>query len=77
MSILRLIYRFYRFEKNSPITAIESNGGIEVSEIGRKKISVKAEQFRESVIREMTRVALQYGAVNLGRGSLIFPVPWS
>lgn len=34
----------------------------------RNKTSVKADQFTESVIREMTRVALQYDAVNLAQG---------
>lgn len=46
-----------------------------MSEIGRKKISAKADQFTESVIREMSRVALQYGAVNLAQGFPDFPCP--
>jgi aspartate/methionine/tyrosine aminotransferase len=46
-----------------------------VSEIGRKKISAKADQFSESVIREMTRVALQHDAVNLAQGFPDFPCP--
>jgi aminotransferase len=46
-----------------------------VSEIQRKKISAKADQFTESVIREMTRVALQYDAVNLAQGFPDFPCP--
>jgi aminotransferase len=40
-----------------------------------KKISTKAEQINESVIREMTRVALQYGAVNLAQGFPDFSCP--
>ncbi|MGL4621010.1 MAG: pyridoxal phosphate-dependent aminotransferase, partial [Chroococcidiopsis sp.] len=40
-----------------------------------KKISSKAEQFTESVIREMTRVAAQYKAVNLAQGFPDFPCP--
>ncbi|MBC1241277.1 pyridoxal phosphate-dependent aminotransferase [Nostoc sp. 2RC] len=41
----------------------------------RQKISGKANQFTESVIREMTRVALQYGAVNLAQGFPDFACP--
>ena len=41
----------------------------------RQKISAKANQFTESVIREMTRVALQYGAVNLAQGFPDFSCP--
>ncbi len=39
------------------------------------KLSLKAEQFTESVIREMTRLALQHGAVNLSQGFPDFPAP--
>jgi aspartate/methionine/tyrosine aminotransferase len=39
------------------------------------KLSSKAEQFTESVIREMTRLAFQYGAVNLSQGYPDFPAP--
>ncbi len=42
---------------------------------GLQKISHKASQFTESVIREMTRVALQYGAVNLAQGFPDFSCP--
>ena len=34
----------------------------------RRTLSDKAERFTESVIREMTRLALQFGAVNLAQG---------
>lgn len=44
-------------------------------EIQRPKISTKAKQFTESVIREMTRIAMQYGAVNLAQGFPDFPCP--
>jgi aspartate/methionine/tyrosine aminotransferase len=37
------------------------------------KLSSKAERFTESVIREMTRLALRYGAVNLSQGFPDFP----
>jgi len=38
-------------------------------------LSEKAEYFTESVIREMTRLALQYDAVNLAQGFPDFPAP--
>jgi aspartate/methionine/tyrosine aminotransferase len=39
------------------------------------RLSLKAEQFTESVIREMTRLALHHGAVNLSQGFPDFPAP--
>jgi aminotransferase len=41
----------------------------------RLPISLKAQQFTESVIREMTRLALDCGAVNLAQGFPDFPAP--
>ena len=38
-------------------------------------ISTKAEQFTESVIREMTRQANLYGAINMSQGFPDFPAP--
>src|SRR5271169_6673312 len=38
-------------------------------------LSSKAEQFTESVIREMTRLAIHHGAVNLSQGFPDFPAP--
>src|SRR4026209_1091557 len=40
-----------------------------------KYVSQKASSFTESVIREMTREALKYGAVNLSQGFPDFPAP--
>jgi aminotransferase len=40
-----------------------------------KPISHKASQFTESVIREMTRLALQHGAINLSQGFPDFSAP--
>ena len=40
-----------------------------------KPISSKAEQFTESVIREMTRLALEHDAINLSQGFPDFPAP--
>jgi aspartate/methionine/tyrosine aminotransferase len=39
------------------------------------RLSLKAERFTESVIREMTRLALKHGAVNLSQGFPDFPAP--
>src|SRR4051812_24552110 len=41
----------------------------------KQRISRKAASFTESVIREMTREALKYGAVNLGQGFPDFAAP--
>lgn len=41
----------------------------------RRFVSQKASRFTESVIREMTREALKYGAVNLSQGFPDFPAP--
>jgi aspartate/methionine/tyrosine aminotransferase len=38
-------------------------------------LSAKAERFTESVIREMTRLAIHYGAINLSQGFPDFPAP--
>src|SRR2546427_2869660 len=38
-------------------------------------LSSKVAHFTESVIREMTRQAMQYGAVNLAQGFPDFPAP--
>jgi aminotransferase len=42
---------------------------------GTARLSAKARQFSESVIREMTRHALAHGAVNLAQGFPDFPCP--
>jgi aspartate/methionine/tyrosine aminotransferase len=41
----------------------------------KNHISTKAASFTESVIREMSREAVKYGAVNLGQGFPDFPAP--
>jgi aspartate/methionine/tyrosine aminotransferase len=41
----------------------------------KPELSAKAGKFTESVIREMTRLAIQYGAVNLSQGFPDFPAP--
>ncbi len=40
-----------------------------------RHISAKASRFTESVIREMTREAMQHGAINLAQGFPDFPAP--
>jgi aspartate/methionine/tyrosine aminotransferase len=42
---------------------------------GKQFLSDKVEHFTESVIREMTRQAMLYGAVNLAQGFPDFPAP--
>jgi aspartate/methionine/tyrosine aminotransferase len=46
-----------------------------MTHIARRMLSAKAEQFAESVIREMTRLALQHNAVNLSQGFPDFAAP--
>src|SRR5271165_1977302 len=46
-----------------------------VTHIARRMLSVKAEKFTESVIREMTRLAMKHNAVNLSQGFPDFAAP--
>src|SRR6266567_1566480 len=46
-----------------------------IAGISRRMISAKAEQFTESVIREMTRLAMKHNAVNLSQGFPDFAAP--
>jgi aminotransferase len=46
-----------------------------VQAYSKKLTSYKADRFTESVIREMTRLAHQYGAINLAQGFPDFPAP--
>ena len=41
----------------------------------KSRVSAKAASFTESVIREMSREAVKYGAVNLGQGFPDWPAP--
>lgn len=57
-------------------TDSDSLGQRRTSRIGRRrKISSKALSFAESVIRQMTRMAAQYGALNLAQGMPDFQAP--
>lgn len=46
-----------------------------MAHISRRMLSAKAEQFTESVIREMTRLAMKHSAVNLSQGFPDFAAP--
>jgi aminotransferase len=46
-----------------------------MAQISRRMISAKAERFTESVIREMTRLAMKHNAVNLSQGFPDFAAP--
>src|SRR5262250_3226864 len=46
-----------------------------IAQISRRMLSAKAEQFTESVIREMTGLALKFNAVNLSQGFPDFAAP--
>src|SRR3569833_899633 len=45
------------------------------SVVARKFQSTRVQQFKESVIREMTRLAVHHQAVNLAQGFPDFPAP--
>src|SRR4030088_2135509 len=45
----------------------------QVASTARRMLSAKAERFTESVIREMTRLALEHDAVNMAQGFPDFP----
>src|ERR1700739_3642903 len=45
------------------------------SALRKHVLSDKVEHFTESVIREMTRQAMQHGAINLAQGFPDFPAP--
>jgi aminotransferase len=47
----------------------------EVASAARSALSAKAARFTESVIREMTRLAMKHGAVNLSQGFPDFAAP--
>jgi aspartate/methionine/tyrosine aminotransferase len=42
---------------------------------GKVRVSRRASSFTESVIREMTRLAMEHGAINLAQGFPDFPAP--
>src|SRR5438046_9013792 len=48
---------------------------LSMAQISRRMLSAKAEQFTESVIREMTRLAMKHHAVNLSQGFPDFAAP--
>jgi aspartate/methionine/tyrosine aminotransferase len=54
---------------------MESNSAKASVTFGKRLISEKAERFTESVIRDMTRQAHMYGAINLAQGFPDFAAP--
>jgi aminotransferase len=50
-----------------------TSGAGQVATAARRMLSAKTESFTESVIREMTRLALQHDAVNMAQGFPDFP----
>jgi aspartate/methionine/tyrosine aminotransferase len=50
-------------------------GDSSMTQVATRMLSAKAEQFTESVIREMTRLAQKHGAVNLSQGFPDFAAP--
>src|ERR1700687_4814189 len=46
-----------------------------MTHLARRMLSAKAERFTESVIREMTRLAMKHNAVNLAQGFPDFAAP--
>jgi aspartate/methionine/tyrosine aminotransferase len=73
-----LILLFFPAAKQNPLlcynrfmSAPETN----MTQIARRMLSAKAEQFTESVIREMTRLAMKHNAVNLSQGFPDFAAP--
>ncbi len=53
----------------------ENAVGTAATSVRRSPISQKSQKFTESVIREMTRLALDHNAVNLAQGFPDFPAP--
>ncbi|HXN64088.1 MAG TPA: aminotransferase class I/II-fold pyridoxal phosphate-dependent enzyme [Candidatus Acidoferrales bacterium] len=59
-----------------PAAPSPEGSGITLAQAGaRSALSDKAARFTESVIREMTRLAMKHGAVNLAQGFPDFPAP--
>src|SRR5579862_1948434 len=64
----------------SPLLAKNARNGAPIvsgahSSAGKHVLSDKVEHFTEAVIREMTRQAMPYGAVNLAQGFPDFSAP--
>jgi aminotransferase len=55
--------------------ALDTKIATEVASAARSALSAKAARFTESVIREMTRLAMKHGAVNLSQGFPDFAAP--
>src|SRR5579875_3424270 len=63
-----------RLPRMGPGCAAGYNRNTAVTPVRRSQ-SLRIAEFKESVIREMTRLALQHGAVNLAQGFPDFAAP--
>jgi len=59
----------------APVPSPDSQPQNTLSQAARGILSEKASRFTESVIREMTRLAMAHNAVNLAQGFPDFPAP--
>src|SRR2546427_202902 len=73
--LLRARYRALILEARSSWEGAMTAPDSTMAQISRRMLSAKAEQFTESVIREMTRLAIKHGAVNLSQGFPDFAAP--
>src|SRR5213596_1459423 len=67
--------RAYAFDLNHHDLQASTSNDMTTPAVSKSRVSQKANQFTESVIREMTREAIKYGAVNLSQGFPDFPAP--
>lgn len=65
----------YPFQGKLPPTAFSRTEMASSAPVSRPRVSHRASLFTESVIREMTREAMKYGAINLSQGFPDFPAP--
>jgi aspartate/methionine/tyrosine aminotransferase len=60
---------------NRPSIRYDARTDLEAAMTARTALSERTSIFTESVIREMTRLSIQYGAINLAQGMPDFPAP--
>jgi aspartate/methionine/tyrosine aminotransferase len=72
---LRTKSRSKQSRKNLAVASRRSGKPVKRQTSSKQLLSDKVEHFTESVIREMTRQAMLYGAVNLAQGFPDFPAP--
>src|SRR5699024_8497176 len=72
----RIIVKVVSFVNQLPRRSSGSRVMTDTQKTSRRAATAnRASTFTESVIREMTRVANQYGAINLAQGFPDFPMP--